>query len=347
MAAFATTYKRLYDGVNYRLRTFADERFADYCRPTSIAISMTERCNARCIHCDIWKNRGPEKGLTRELWQTMLDELRSWLGPVQVTFSGGEALMRPVTIDLVRSAVSKGLVVEVLTNGYWKNQERIEQLARTNPWRITVSLDGIGDTHSLIRGHEDFFERTAESLATLERVRDEDRLQFKIRLKTVVMRQNLDEVEQVARYASGKPGVDVFYQPIEQNYNTIDDARWFENGDNWPTDTERAVAVVQNLIRLKRDGLPIANSLQQLEAMALYFRDPFRLRIATQSHSAHETRTLCSALTNLEIHSGGDVFTCVRMPAVGNLNENSIRQIWNQRPRWWRGGCCLQLEDNK
>ncbi|HEY5444024.1 MAG TPA: hypothetical protein VIJ87_06045, partial [Pyrinomonadaceae bacterium] len=89
MAAFATTYKRLYDGVNYRLRTFADERFADYCRPTSIAISMTERCNARCIHCDIWKNRGPEKGLTREQWKTMLCELRSWLGPVQVTFSGG------------------------------------------------------------------------------------------------------------------------------------------------------------------------------------------------------------------------------------------------------------------
>jgi len=240
MAAFATTYKRLYDGVNYRLRTFADERFADYCRPTSIAISMTERCNARCIHCDIWKNRGPEKGLTREQWETMLGELRSWLGPVQVTFSGGEALMRPVTIDLVRSAVSKGLVVEVLTNGYWKNQERIEQLARTNPWRITVSLDGIGDTHSLIRGHEDFFDRTAESLATLQRVRDEDRLQFKIRLKTVVMRQNLDEVEEVARYASGKPGVDVFYQPIEQNYNTIDDARCL--GEQAPALAEQEAA---------------------------------------------------------------------------------------------------------
>src|SRR3954451_23382898 len=31
-------YKRLYDGVNYRLRTFAGGRFASHCRPTSIVI---------------------------------------------------------------------------------------------------------------------------------------------------------------------------------------------------------------------------------------------------------------------------------------------------------------------
>src|SRR4051794_38078553 len=48
-------YRRVYEGVNYRLRTFAGGHYASACRPVSIVLLLTERCNARCIHCDIWK----------------------------------------------------------------------------------------------------------------------------------------------------------------------------------------------------------------------------------------------------------------------------------------------------
>ncbi len=51
---------RAHGAVNYRLRTFAGGRLASHCRPTEIAVLLTERCNARCLHCDIWKNRGKE-----------------------------------------------------------------------------------------------------------------------------------------------------------------------------------------------------------------------------------------------------------------------------------------------
>ena len=47
-------------------------------------------------------------------------------------------------------------------------------------------------------------------------------------------------------------GLEVFYQPIEQNYNTPEDPTWFQHSDNWPKDRERAVAAVQELIELKR-----------------------------------------------------------------------------------------------
>lgn len=342
MNTLTFAYKRLYEGFNYRLRTLATDRWADHCRPVSIALSMTERCNARCVHCDIWENHGPEETLRVEQWRTLLTDLRRWLGPVQVTFTGGEALMRPFTIELVRHAVTIGLFVEVLTNGYWSNQERVEKLAATDPWRITVSLDGIGATHSLIRGRNDFFEKTKKSLLTLERLRRERKLRFKIRLKTVVMRQNLEEVCEVAHYAAGRPGFEVFYQPIEQNYARADDPKWYQSSDNWPDSPARAAAVVLRLIRLKQEGLPIANSYAQLEAMEPYFLHPDDLRLVTQNHSAHEVRSLCGALTSLEIRPGGDVLTCSRMKPIGNLGERSIRQIWEERPRWWRSGCCLE-----
>src|SRR5947209_17354128 len=87
-------YRRVYEGVNYRMRTFAGGRYADRCRPTSIGIMVTNRCNAKCLHCDIWKNRGQEDTPTLDDWKRMVGELREWLGPVHVYFSGGEALLR-------------------------------------------------------------------------------------------------------------------------------------------------------------------------------------------------------------------------------------------------------------
>lgn len=333
-------YKRLYEGFNYRLRAFSSGRFAALCRPTSISILLTERCNARCVHCDIWKNKGGEPGPSAEEWRRVLDELRDWLGAVHVTLTGGEALLRPYTVDLVARASSRGLFLEVLSHGYWLDQSRVEKLALANPWRVTISLDAVSDTHSKIRGRPDFFPTTMKSIETLLRLRRERKLGYHLRLKTVVMEHNLDEVAEVARFAT-QEGVHVFYQPIEQNYNTEEDPFWFDNGANWPRDIDKAVRVVEDLIRLKRQGLHIDNSYDRLEAMSAYFRDPAGLRIATVAHTAHEHQPLCSALTTLQIQANGDVKACVSSGTIGNIRETPIRRIWENRPRWWEQGCCI------
>jgi len=61
-----------------------------------------------------------------------------------------------------------------------------------------------------------------------------------------------------------------------------------------------------------------------------------------QSHSAHERRATCTALINLQIMPNGDVLACYGMPPVGNIRETPIREIWENRPHWWEGGCCLE-----
>ena len=335
-------YKRVYDRVNDTLRTAAGGRFASLCRPTWISLLLTERCNSRCVHCDIWKNRGKEEGApTREQWEACLSEIRSWLGPAHVCITGGEALLVPHSIDIVRHGVRAGLLIEVLTHGYWNDQTRIEALARANPWRITISVDGLGDVHSAIRGRKGFAERTFGSIETLLALRAGEGLGYSILLKTVVMRHNLDELAPIARFAASR-GVEVLYQPIEQNYNTPEDPRWFETSENWPDDPERAVSAVQELLELKRSGLPIANSEEQLEVMVPYFRRPAALRVATQSHTAHDPRRVCSALSLVQIQANGDVRVCAMAPPVGNIKEGPLRQIWAERPRWWLRGCCLE-----
>src|SRR5271157_3267365 len=126
---------RAHEAVNYRLRTFAGGRLAAHCRPTSIAILLTERCNARCLHCDIWKNRGKESTPSVDHWKATIRDLRRWLGPVHVVFTGGEALLMPFAPELVSYASSLGLLVEHLTHGYWLDQSRIEQMAMGRPVR--------------------------------------------------------------------------------------------------------------------------------------------------------------------------------------------------------------------
>lgn len=290
---FADLYWPLYKGLNYRLRFVAGGRWASACRPLSIVLLMTERCNARCTHCDIWKNRGHEETPAVEQWKTVLRDIARWLGPVWVTLSGGEALLRTHTPELADFGRSEGLRMEVLTHGYWMDQRRIERLAMAMPRRITVSVDAIGETHSAIRGRENFWDYTLASLQTLCRLRSAHNLPYSIRLKTVVMNQNLDELAAVAAFAEANR-MEVFYQPIEQNYKTPENPVWFHDSPNWPRDGEHAVRRVEELIELKKKRLPIANSYPQLAAMIPYFRNPGALHSSVQSHSGHERRTLCS-----------------------------------------------------
>lgn len=341
MMVFNYLRRRIYEGSSYRLRTIANGRWASQCWPTSIALLMTERCNARCIHCDIWKNRGQEDRPSSFQWQTLLKDLRSWLGPVHVVFSGGEALLNPATVDLTRYASSIGLFVELLTHGYWEDQKKIEALAATRPGRVTISLDGIGAVHNMVRGREGFFDRTLKTIQTLLRVRRILNLDLSIRLKTVIMKQNLDDVCEVAQFAA-RHDLEVFYQPIEQNYNTLEDPFWFRHSDTWPVDHRRAVAVVRELKRLKSIGLPIVNSNAQLDAMLTYFQEPAMHRVAVQTHAAHEKKLTCSALTTLQVQANGDVTTCAAMAPIGNIRNQQIREVWSARPRWWESGCCLE-----
>ncbi|MFC2176365.1 radical SAM/SPASM domain-containing protein, partial [Bacteroidota bacterium] len=321
--------------------TFAGGRFASLCRPTWISFLLTERCNARCVHCDIWQSRGQEDSPTREEWEAALTDLRRWLGPAHVCLTGGEALLNPYAIDLVEHGSRLGLLIEFLTNGFWEDQARIERLALARPWRVTLSLDGLGETHDRVRGKAGFFERTSQTIDTLVRMRDEKRLDYSIRFKTVIMSHNLDGLEEVTRFAT-QDGMDVLFQPVEQNYNAEDDPEWYLKSENWPRDSKQAVAAVDGLIRLKNEGCAIANSVASLEVIKDYFRDPAASMVATQAHTAHEKKPTCSSLSLVQVQANGDVKTCSSMPPIGTIRTESIREIWKKRPKWWISGCCME-----
>jgi MoaA/NifB/PqqE/SkfB family radical SAM enzyme len=262
---------------------------------------------------------------------------------VHIHLTGGEALLCPDAPEIAAYASELGFFVEFLTNGYWKEQKPLERLARARPSRITLSVDGIGATHDAIRGRDDFWQTTSSSIRKLQNLRKELKLDYSIRLKNVIMAQNLDRADEVAEFAASND-LEVLYQPIEQNYNEPDDSRWYEHSPTWPRDSRKAVATVNRLRELRRQGLPICNSEADFNAMSRYFLDPASEGAIVQAHVAHEGQASCASLGNLQIQPNGDVLTCCKRPPIGNVLDKSIKTIWNERPQWWKGGCCLNAE---
>jgi cyclic pyranopterin phosphate synthase len=113
---------------------------------TDLRVSLTDRCNLRCTYCM------PAEGLS---WTPTADMLTSAEigrlvrlfvseGVTQVRFTGGEPLLRPDLVDIVRSAASlqPRPRLSMTTNGIGLASVA-EALAEAGLDRVNVSLDSL------------------------------------------------------------------------------------------------------------------------------------------------------------------------------------------------------------
>ncbi len=77
-------------------------------------IELTHRCNLRCVHCYIDPSRCPAERSTQD-WLNVIDRLVDE-GVGLITFTGGEPLMHPGILDLVRHSFRKGCQVRLFSN---------------------------------------------------------------------------------------------------------------------------------------------------------------------------------------------------------------------------------------
>lgn len=81
--------------------------------PEVVHLEVSARCNMDCSYCYVEKG-GPE--LPREKWEGIIDRLAD-AGVFQVTFGGGEPLLREDLPWLAERARRRGLDVNMTTNG--------------------------------------------------------------------------------------------------------------------------------------------------------------------------------------------------------------------------------------
>lgn len=173
--------------------------------PFSMTFILTHRCNFRCDYCDIPHAAGKE--MTAAEFCRAIDELAE-AGLARASFSGGEALLRPDALDIIRHARGRGLMTSLNSNA-WLAGPRIDELADALDL-LVVSLDGPEPVHDLVRGRRGSYRRV---VGVLEAARARGLATATI---TVISAANVGVVDEVLALAE-RHGFWAYFQPAYED----------------------------------------------------------------------------------------------------------------------------------
>ena len=112
-----------------------------YLPPKVVMLAVTYKCQAKCAHCgmDNYIKKMPE--LTRDEIATILDQARA-MGVRYMYYFGGEPLVRPDFLDLVKDARDRGFKVRFDTNGLKLDDEMARKLTEAGDlYLVGISID--------------------------------------------------------------------------------------------------------------------------------------------------------------------------------------------------------------
>ena len=166
-------------------------------RPVSnLRISLTPRCNFRCIYCHREGELRPEAELSKEEIAEIL-RVAAKYDMRSVKFTGGEPLLREDIVDIVRS-VPEGMESSMTTNGTFL-AKYAQDLKDAGMKRVNVSIDSINpETFRKITG----FDQLGDVLEGMQAALDAGLTPIKINM--VVLKDiNDHEVDDLLAYIRG------------------------------------------------------------------------------------------------------------------------------------------------
>lgn len=131
-----------------------------------IVWNVTNRCNLKCIHCyakAISYECATKNELTTDEGFQLIDDLSNFGIPV-LLFSGGEPLLRPDIIELLKYANQKGLRTVLSTNGTLITDEIALKLKNIGLSYVGISFDGLSKVNNKLRGVPNSFENALNGL---------------------------------------------------------------------------------------------------------------------------------------------------------------------------------------
>jgi len=296
------------DSLKSRLQKLAFEK----CIPLSVTIEITLKCNLRCLHCYNFDRTEPypKERVHEELNPpevlALIDDVAK-AGCMSLSFTGGEALVHPHLNDYVQRARSKGMIVNLKSNGALLTAAKAQALAKSGLASANVSIyGGSPETHdpfTLVKGS---FERTMQGIRALQ-----DAGIF-VRITFCLMKQNAHEVETI-RALSEEMGVGILFDPqLTKRYDGTDSSLDY---------------------RLDR------------ETLRKLYQGPLQDLVPAPRQNPQASLQCSCARSVCAVTSEGIVYPCIAAPIPsGNIREQSFEEIWKTSPQFQkiRG---LTLED--
>jgi radical SAM protein with 4Fe4S-binding SPASM domain len=278
---------------------------ADLSAPYRMDLALTYRCQNDCPHCYVGRPKDfPE--MATEQWKRVID--RCWdLGIPHITFTGGEATLRPDLAELIRYAETVGLVTGLQTNGRrLRDPAYLRELLDAGLDHIQITLESYDPAvHDRMVGVEGAW------LETVDGIRSTVAADVYMMTNTTMTTENVGGIEQTIAFAAGL-GVPTF-------------------GCNSLIYSGSAVAV--------GSGIP-EGELQPILERVKRAADEYRLRLIwytpTQYCEFDPTglelgiKGCTAARYNMCVEPNGDVIPCQSYyVALGNLLRDPWERIWD------------------
>lgn len=213
--------------------------------PFQVTFSLTNRCNFRCVYCEIPLQRRDEM-TTAELCDA-IDQLRE-AGMGRASLIGGEPLLRQDAGQIIRHLKRRGVHAAMNTNG-WFVPDRIDEVAELD--LVCITLDGPPEVHDRQR-RERSYQRAIEAIEVLRR------RGVPVVTMTVITPEGAERVDHVLSVAK-EMGFKAFFQ-LEH------DGKCDVNAPIAIRMTGSSIdGVARKLLRLKEEGWPVGNSRAILE----------------------------------------------------------------------------------
>jgi MoaA/NifB/PqqE/SkfB family radical SAM enzyme len=107
-------------------------------KPLQCSLYVTDRCNLDCSYCTEYDNSRPHPSL---------DNLKKWirkireLGTMRIALVGGEPLVHPDIVEIVRYCRELGFATSLTTNGFLLTRKLLAQLEEAGLQVMQISVD--------------------------------------------------------------------------------------------------------------------------------------------------------------------------------------------------------------
>lgn len=248
-------------------------------------------------------------------WKASLTSVKDFVGEFSINFSGGEPFIKPGFIDLLAWCNHNGISAGVTTNGSALTPRNAAKVVAGNPFNVNISVDAAdAKLHDHLRGYEGLFEKLSNGIRYLLEERERQGKTFPITIKPTVNAKNSRALPQLVEWAMSIGASCVSPQPVDRWTPETYDELWIEKAD-----LPEFEAVVERLVAMQAAGAPILTPAANLRLMADHFREKKAPELA---------RPCRVGLRTFFIRPDGTVALCSFYPTVGNLREQSARDIW-------------------
>ena len=163
----------------------------------TLFFELTDRCNLNCRHCGSACSGANATVLESSVVQKVLREVAETYDPrwIMIAYTGGEPLLHPDCIGLVRYARELGYPVGMTSNAVLIDEVVARELKNAGLDTISVSIDGIGQLHDELRRVEGSYAAAVRGILALKKAGIEPQI------TTVVHKKNLEHLEEVYDFA--------------------------------------------------------------------------------------------------------------------------------------------------